>query len=370
MLDICILSFQSRNTVHFNMCNLTDSDSFNISAFERNFMNNGSGSNNTNTNISQFDFSLLMTYFFLLSKVYPYGKFVTCSLAIVTNILVVITIISSYKIWKYSTGLLLLTLGCIDICGCLMQITFTCFLKLFYHNGILVTFYICITLTHISNFMMLFISLNRYALVCTPFSHHRITSKKSVITQILTITIILMCSNLYLIFYDSNNNPEETFVICVVIIYVIFSHIVPVVASFILTVLVVCEFSRKSRNTEAPRQGERNITKAMIGVNVAFIVLTIPHIISLTLSEVNSPMSFLSFRYSFVQRYTNYLFQYVIAYIMLFLIRDINYSINLLIYSAYIPRFRAALLGLFTCKFGFNSDQNREFPTNEQLSRF
>ena len=358
------------------MCNLTESDSFNTSAFERNFMNNGSVSNNTNTNISQFDCSLLMTYFFLFSKVYPYGKFVICSLAIVTNILVVITIISSYKIWKYSTGLLLLTLGCIDICVCLMQIMFTCFKLLFYHNGILVTFYICITLTHISNFMMLLISLNRYALVCTPFSHHRITSRKSAITQILTIIIILMCSNLYLIFYDSNNNPEETYLICLVIIYVICSHLVPVVASFILTVLVVCEFSRntsgvgKSRNTEAPRQGERNITKAMIGVNVAFIVLTIPHIISLTLSEVNSPMSSLSFRYSFVQRYTNYLFQYVIAYLMLFLIRDINYSINLLIYSAYIPRFRAALLGLFTCKFGFKSDQNREFSTNEQLSRF
>ena len=338
------------------MCNLTDRDSFNTSAFKRNFTNNGSIPNNTNTVFSQFDSSF---WIFAISNIYPYGKFVTCSFGVVTNILVVTAIISSYKIWKYSTGLLLMTLGFIDISGCLSQIMLICFVLLFYDNGILVTLYVCITLSSISNFMMVFISLNRYALVCTPFSHYRITSRKSIVTQILTISIVLLCSNLYVIFYNRNSNPEETFRICTIIIYVIFSHILPIVASFILTLLVVCELSKnssqvgESRNTVLPRHGERNITKAMIGVNVAFILLTVPHIISYTLSGVNTPMSFLAFRYTF--HYTEYFFNYVSAYLIQFLIRDINYSINILIYSACIPRFRAALLGLFTCKFGFNS---------------
>ena len=45
----------------------------------------------------------------------PYVRIVTCSLAVLTNILVVITVARSRKSWKYSTHILILTLACADI---------------------------------------------------------------------------------------------------------------------------------------------------------------------------------------------------------------------------------------------------------------
>ena len=346
-------------TVQFNMCNLSDSCSHNASAFNWTFMDNESLS--SDSNYTDFPHS---DVFKAVLRVYPFGKFVTCSLAIVTNLLVVATIISCYKFWKYSTGLLLLTLGCIDICGCLIQIVFTS-LMWFDPEGIIVIQYVCTTLTSVSNFQMLLISLNRYALVCTPFSHYRITSRNSVIRQILTISAILLCFNLYLIFFDKASNPEETFSICIIIIYVIISHIIPLVASSILTFLVVCEFSKNtshvadSRNTRPASCGERNITKAMIVVNLAFIIFTLPHIVSFTLTEINAPLSLLTFVNSYRLENNDFIGNQI-AFLILFIVRDINYSVNILIYSAYIPRFRTALLGLFRCKFGSITGQNSE----------
>ena len=178
------------------MCNITDGYSFNTSSINGTFNINNNGSN-TSKHYAENNLLSQCLYWSIVLKVYPYRKFMTCSLAVVTNILVVATILSSYKLWNYSTGLLLLTLGCVDIFGCLIQIMVTSIDYYFHFPGygtlILVMVYFLFTQSNISNFMMLLISLNRYALVCTPLSHYRITSRKSVIAQILTISTILLC---------------------------------------------------------------------------------------------------------------------------------------------------------------------------------
>ena len=50
-----------------------------------------------------------------INYVYQYGRYLTSSLAVLTNILIVGTMIRCWKHWKHSTGLIILTLACIDL---------------------------------------------------------------------------------------------------------------------------------------------------------------------------------------------------------------------------------------------------------------
>ena len=282
----------------------------------------------------------------VVNYIFPYGKYVLSALAILTNIIVVATIISSWKFWKHSTGLLMLTLACIDIMGGIFQIMMVSrkfWIKFEDGRYINVPVYLTVTLSNISNYMMVLISHNRYALVCKPFNHYRITSRKSVLIQIITIIIILPCLNFYLFF--RSKLYIGIYFISFFIVYVCLSHVVPMITSVILTVLVSHKISKNteeiggSLNTESCRLGERNITKAMIAVIVAFVILTLPHIVAntvLTLVVTNI--------------LKNYSSQLRSINAILFVIRDINYSINIFIYSAFIPRFQRTLLNLLTCK--------------------
>ena len=139
-------------------------------------------------------------YLFVRWQLYPHGKYVTCSMAILTNIVVMVTLIKCWKFWKYSTGLLMLTLACIDIIGNMIQMMVL--LSLFHVSLDLrklmpLTVYMSMTLPGISNFIMMLISLNIYALVCKPFSHFSITSKKSTTKQIVAISITILFLNIY-----------------------------------------------------------------------------------------------------------------------------------------------------------------------------
>ena len=65
------------------------------------------------------------------------------------------------------------------------------------HN--LITDYLSPTLHYLNNgfkrlsyLMMIPISANRYALICRPFTHRRITSKKPTLIQITTLTVFIV----------------------------------------------------------------------------------------------------------------------------------------------------------------------------------
>ena len=126
--------------------------------------------------------------------------------------------------------------------------------------------------------------------------------------------------------------------ICVLIINVVMSMVLPSIISFVLTILILCEFRRMNRTLEDSvrtgadsRQGERNVTRTMIAVNVAFIVLTLPAGLLYGICfQVNSSDCFSIFK-------------------LLMLINDINFSINIFIYTLYLPKFRTTLIGLFRC---------------------
>ena len=280
---------------------------------------------------------------FIMDFVYPKAKYMTSSLAILSNILVAVTIIKCWKFWRNSTGFLMLMLACNDIIvntvSILIFTRYGFILNYIYKDVIL---YLSSIFESTSNFIMMLISLNRYALVCKPFSHFRITSRKSTLIQIITITVILLC--VYIFQFNAVLQHVHMYEMGQVIVYGLLSHILPIVVSTVLTILVIQEITNnisvlgESINSGPSRHGGRNITQAMVTANVAFILLSIPYIISFTVLIV-------------VKNYVSDRFPVTIYIVHMFLnlLRDINFSINIFIYTAKIPAFRAALKDLMKC---------------------
>ena len=126
------------------------------------------------------------------------------STGIITNCLVLITVLSSCKLRGNSAGILIISLACVD--GLTNGI-------ILIDNHLSPAKPYCYLIKHplrvvgaLSAVMMMLISINRYALVCRPFTHDRITSRKSMCIQIAAVTVLFVSSLSYIYFsYD----PEE-----------------------------------------------------------------------------------------------------------------------------------------------------------------
>ena len=298
----------------------------------------------------------------------PYVRIVTCILAVLTNILVVITVAKSWKSWKYSTHLLILTLALVDIAynGLELGKEILRLVPDYIIRPNIFTFLMTagiagLALLGISNYMMILISLNRYVLVCKPFSHHRITSRRSTLKQIIAMSTILTLLGLLQLVNIFHMHGYCTTLIINAVSNVFISHIVPLTVSVVLTILVICEFRQnrstlnESMNTRRERQGEKNITKAMIAVNVAFVLLTMPYNIINTVYM----------RLICLSEY-NIFFTLITVYRVLLTWRNINFSVNIFIYAAYIPKFRAALSNLVKCKCRDQNNGRRDTPARNQ----
>ena len=293
-----------------------------------NFNSSVDYTNNTNT------IGVYNENWVIVKQIVIYGRNILNSIAVILNMLVVVTFIVSWRFWRHSTALLLITLACVDIIG--NGVSFTYHL-LIMHN--LITDYLSPTFYYLNNgfkrlsyLMMIPISVNRYALICRPLTHRRITSKKSTHIQITTLTVFIVTTGIFE-FY-SNQMNWSVYSICVLIINVAMSMVLPSIISFVLTILVIREFRRMNRTLEDSvrtgaysRQGEKNVTRTMIAVNVAFIVLTLPAGLLYGICfQVNSSGCYSIFN-------------------LLMLINDINFSINIFIYTLYLPKFRTTLIG-------------------------
>ena len=278
-----------------------------------------------------------------------YGTVISTFFGIFTNILVVATISVSRKFWQHSIGILLLTLACVDIIGngvcfsyyiLLIQNTFS-ILSVFLNNGF----------KRLSYLMMILISVNRYALICRPFTHRRVTSQKSTLIQITIITVFAISAGIY----DLRRENMALFVyaICNLIIGEFFS-VLPLIITCVLTILIIHKFRRKNKTKEASgsvgavsRKDERKntramiavnmVTRAMIATNVAFIFLTLPSMVIRVVWHF------------FISENTNN-HNIRLPLICLIIISDLNASINLFIYTLYILKFRLTLCRIFTCK--------------------
>ena len=264
-----------------------------------------------------------------------YARTITAAIAVITNIFVVATLGLSFKFWRYNIGILLLTLACVDIIGNAAYFIFDVIKpKLHYdlnYHSLMLLWYLNNSFKFLSRLMMILISVNRYALICKPFNHQTVTSRRSVIIQITTVAVMTLTGNAICTFFRGKND------MCTWISNLM-TIVVPIFITIILTVLVVCEFKKNNRtlggsvpSEAAPRQGERNVTRAMIATSVAFILLALPDGI------VNFICLFKYFK------------SYCVIADFLLVLSDINFSINILIYSLYLPKFRSTLYGIFNC---------------------
>ena len=285
-------------------------------------------------------YDLHLNVLFALENDIYYGRNVTSAIGIITNILVVATLLVSCKFWRHSIGILLLTLAFVDIIGNGVYFIYnlpTALNPISYLSLPQTFHYLYNSLKRLSYLMMIPISANRYALICKPFSHHVITSKKSTLIQITTLTVVVATTEIH----QFIQMTRFIYYVCLFIFYGILSIVLPLIISFVLTILVICELRRMNRTLEDSvrtradsRQGEKNVTRAMIAVNVAFIVLILPALV-ISIIEV------------FICEYGSIC---QVTAIWIRLITDVNYYINIFIYTLYLPKFRSTLLGIFKCK--------------------
>ena len=259
-------------------------------------------------------------------------------IAVITNILVVVTISASIKHWRYSMGTLMLTLALCDTVLNAIRFFYLLSRFVFYsHWFTKVLFYILRSLEGWSKLLMLAFSVNRYALVCKPFSHHWITSRKS--TFILTITLAVIAFTTNIPWIIPWRMADRIYKICKLIKGSV-TFFVPLIVTFVLTVLVICELNRNrgtlgvSSESIGARQGERNITKAMVVTLMAYILLVLPYYISTAV-----PLK-LQLKFALLEPlFTIFAFLYLL-----------NFSINIFIYTLYLPKFRSTLFKFLKCK--------------------
>ena len=258
-----------------------------------------------------------------------YARTITAAIAIITNIFIVATLGLSFKFWRYNIGILLLTLACVDIIGNGAYLIHDMIVfKMHYHINYFSHFlvYLNNSFKFASRLMTILISVNRYALICKPFNHQRVTSRRSVLIQITALAVMPLTGNVICLFFRGKND------MCTWISNLV-TIVVPIFITLILTVLVVREFKRNNRTLDSVQtEAEKNVTRAMIATNVAFIVLTLPDGI------VN-----------FICLFKHFKICNIIAHFLL-LLTDINFSINILIYTLYLPKFKSTLFGIFKCK--------------------
>ena len=254
-----------------------------------------------------------------------YGTLVTCSVGVFTNILVATTLIVTWKFWRNSPGILLLTLACVDIAGngvCFIYYLIQIYIQKVYFVLPPTFLYLNDGFKRLSYLMMIPISANRYALICRPFTHRRVTSQKSTLIQITTVCFFVFSTGIY---NFMNRQAMLLYKLCHTVIDITMSTVLPFIISFVLTVLVICEFRRMNRTLEESvrtgansGQGEKNITRAMIAVNVAFIVLTFPSMVTRVIRL--------------------FLRVLVLTDTWFILFQDINYSVNIFIYIICLPK--------------------------------
>ena len=253
-------------------------------------------------------------------------------IAVVTNILVVATISVSIKQWKYSMGTLMLTLALCDTV--LNAVAFTNLIVRTLYFSYLFK-YLWSSLEAWSKLLMLAFSVNRYALVCKPFTHHRITTRKSTVIQLIILAVIAFITSIPMIFTWTMSNTIFKIYVSISIIMV---YYIPLIVTFLLTVLLICELNRNhgrlgvSSESTGARQGEKNITRAMVITVMAYILLVLPSAISAGFSQL--------FKFNFPKP----------LILTLLVLYDINFSINIFIYILYLPKFRSTLFGIFKCK--------------------
>ena len=372
---------------------------------------------------------------YFVHNIFYYFILAICSVGTINNIIVMLTMLMSVKLIKNSGGILIMALAFVD---CSLNVSVWIDWYDYFHH-VIKNFAYCVAFTYywhitrsLTHLITMLISINRYALVCHPFTHRKITSRKSTMFQLIAAITFASVGSIYVLY---TNDPDAEFCtldrkaihiyfIAFNIVDSVLSNIVPLGVTIILTTKILFalkknkqtlhdgqerpatsqskswmgkkndqtlddgqerpktsqnsynksridkkskhsfddgpEISASSRGSiseskesgSTPRnkrevrrltkgsEAEKNLTKALVAVNLAFILLLLPFII----------MHTIYFLYYLLNADRSDTYYYItFAWVIFYLFETLNYSINLFLYSWYSPMFRLSLIKLLPC---------------------
>ena len=268
-------------------------------------------------------------------KTLSYVKYSIAVVGIISNIFIPITVMKSEILRCKSAGILMIALACTDILylGCKIMWLFDTNEPEIQIQGYVVYFYILLVAQSTSHLLVVMTAINRYALICHPYTHHYVTSKNGATIQIVTSVISAILGNLYFVFLKLWKKSKGKFFNSTLLIFEILPY-------FVTTILSVMVFrSRKKRQRKLrtrPRRSSRanememQLTYAMISVVIAFIVLSAPLLLFLIIHLFLRRILGNSYHYEYYRQ----------TRCLLDLFRLINYGINFYLYLMYCKVFR------------------------------
>ena len=305
-----------------------------------------------------------------------YGQFMVCGFGTSTNFLLMISMLVSPKLLKNSGGMLIFALAFAD---CSLNVSTIIYSYDYYHQ-VVKDFTYCLLYTYywrimrcLSHLITMLISINRFALVCYPFTHMKVTSRKAVLAQLVAMLMFSSLGSIY-VFYTQDPTKDYCGIkaSALIIFYIgfgvvdsLFSNVIPVLIAMILTFKVIRTLkANKAALGEAvqrptasiqpvtkAQQAENNLTNALVAVNVAFIVFVLPYIIT----HLTNAINFLTHGLILSAA----LYNLDTAYHIMYLFEHINYAINLFLYAWFSPAMREALVKLITFGCCRNGNKNQ-----------
>ena len=334
-------------------------------------------SNNTNHLVKNTTYLQKSISASILNSVYYYAVFIICTIGIINNVLVIATTNCSRKLRISTAGILIVALSFTDAVLVIMKIMSHIFQNHFKQElpGCWVFYYMESTVQSISHLLILVISLNRYALVCHPLSHTRVTARKSVMKQILLVIFLVFTGNLVMLFSKTPKDFYQCYVpkyahisyyIWVWLIYILLYGIIPTAVIFFLSIRVVYTLKKSRRfirddvvclNKKKRMKAERQITWSLMAVTVMFIFLRLPFLICYTLIALHMEAFKVGYSFTVIRNIVN-------ATKITELFSMGNYAINLYLYCYFSALFRQTFRRFLQCKkeepaIDFNSDNTK-----------
>ena len=217
---------------------------------------------------------------FIVNKVLYYGIFTICSIGAINNVIVMLTMLMSVKLLNNSGGILIMALAFVD---CSLNISVWIDFYDFYHH-VINNFVYCVAYTYywhitrsLTHLITMLISINRYALVCHPFTHRKVTSKKSALFQLLAVIIFSSVGCIY-IFFSNDPNADfctldkrtiHIYFIAFNIMDSVFSNIVPLGVTIILATKILLALKKNKQLLEATGERSTKTQNSKSGTRVA-----------------------------------------------------------------------------------------------------
>ena len=272
-----------------------------------------------------------------------YGKYLVAIVGIISNILIPLTVMKSEKLRCKSAGILMIALACTD--SLYLGSKFVLLLDgtevNIFSPECIVHLYILFVTRSTSNILVVMTAVNRYALMCHPHTHHRVTSKKGATIQIIISAVMAISGNsIYVVLKllkkstcKPHQHNQDMYLISLgfFIFHLLIFDILPYLVTSVLSVLVFVSTKKRQhklcpRSNRRTRKIEIQLTRAMISVVVAFVILSVPLLLC------KSILIFFKFKHPFRFELHN-------VYCFLDLFRDINYGINLYLYLIFCKMF-------------------------------